>query len=290
MTPDHPHTPDPFAKRILERIKGERLVPRPRWEFVFKNYFFWTLGAIAVILGAIAFSAALFQVENAGWRLSVVTHESFLSFVLDTAPFLWACALILFILIGYVNVRRTNHGYRYPLLLIALGAVLTSVTLGTAFYATGFGGEIEEALGGHLPFYRPILVEERSWWVAPEKGLLGGRVLSVTPGVASFMLQDFDGRTWEVDGSDLRGPDLTIVARGGEVRVVGVPATTTAAVFHACFVFPWQTYGLVENGPLPVPLAFFSTTSERIATTTRSELCRGIRPYQELRTLDENGI
>lgn len=281
---------DPLARRVLERIKGEHLVPRPRWEFIFKNYFFWTLGGLAVALGALAFSATLFEIQNVDWRLSAATHADFLSFFLAAAPFLWVSALALFMLIGYINVRRTKHGYRYPLTVIALGAILTSLALGTGLYATGLGGEIEEAIGDHPPFYRPILIEERSWWLAPEKGLLSGQVTAVATDSASFMIRDFNGRAWEVESGDLRTPDLAVVARGGVVRIVGVPLVATSSVFHACFVFSWKTYDRFLDEPLsPHPLGPAST-SERSGVAARSEVCKGIRPYQQLRTIDENGL
>lgn len=280
---------DAFAKRVLARITDERLAPRPHWEFVFKNYFFWGLGVFAVVLGAFAFSAIIFEIENVDWQLASVTHSSFLAFFLDAAPFLWVGVLALFMLIGYLNVRWTNHGYRYPLPLIALGAVLTSVALGTAFYATGFGGTIEDVAGTNLPFHRPVLMAMRSWWLAPEKGLLGGSVVSAAPDVSSFVLRDFKGVVWQIDGSDLRTPDLTTVARGGVVRVVGVPTTATSSEFHACFVLPWESRGVSMQAP-PPPLAVIASTSERGLVFARSEECRGIRPYQQLRAIDETGF
>lgn len=285
----HPHD-DRFAKRVLERISDEQLTPRPRWEFVFKNYVFWGLGAFAVALGAFASSAMLFEVENVDWRLALVTHNDFFSFFLDAAPFLWIGALVLFILIGYVNVRRTNHGYRYSLVTIALGAVLTSLTLGAALYASGFGGLVEETVGAYTPFHRSILIEERSWWLAPGKGLLGGHVVSAAPSVASFVLRDFNGAMWNVDGSDLRTPDLAAVARGGLVRVIGVPTTATSTVFHACFVLPWEFHGDFRHTPSPLPVATIASSSERSSFVARSEVCKGIRPYQQLRVLDETGL
>ncbi len=117
-------------------------------------------------------------------------------------------ALALFILVGYLYVRRTTHGYRYSLLIIMSGAALISLVLGTLLYAVGFGGEVEEALGDHPPFYRPILIAEQSWWLAPQEGLLGGEVEQVSPNVTSFVLHDFSGKTWNVDTSDLRNRDL----------------------------------------------------------------------------------
>jgi len=291
MTPMHTHPNDePFAKRVLARISDEHLTPRPRWEFVFKNYVFWSLGALAVALGAFAFSAMLFEVENVDWRLALVTHASLFAFFLDAAPFLWVGALALFLLLGYANVRRTNHGYRYSLTTIAVGAVLTSLTLGAALYATGLGGLVEETVGAYAPFHRPILTEERSWWLAPEKGLLGGHVVSAALGATSFVLRDFNGASWNVDGSDLRTPDLAAVARGGLVRVIGVPTSATSTVFHACFVIAWEFRGDWGRTPPPLPLAVIASTSERSSAAARSEVCRGIRPYAQLRALDETGL
>ncbi len=279
-----------LAARILERIEGDRLKPRPRWEFVFKNYVFWTLGAIAVALGAFAFAAAVFEVQNAGWNLAAATHPDFLTFFLAVAPFLWVIALALFVVLGYANIRRTRRGYRYPLAVIALGAVLTSVALGSGLYAAGLGGEIEESLGTHLPFYRPILAEEHEWWLAPQKGLLGGTVLSLASSTRMFVLKDFSGRVWNVDTSDLRGNDLIVLSRGGTVRIVGVPTTATSSVFHACFVFPWKVVGLMhEEAPTP-PLFVPASSTETATLPPRSEQCKGIAPYTRLRALDGDGF
>ena len=284
----------PLAGRVLKRIAGEHLVPRPRWEFLLKNYFFWALGALAVILGALAFSATLFEIANVDWRLSPATHTDFFSFFLAAAPFLWVFALAFFILVGYINVRRTEYGYRYPLAIIAFGAVLTSISLGSGLYAIGFGAQLDESIGDHPPFYRPILVQERSWWQAPEKGLLGGEVVQAAPNAVSFAIRDFSGHLWQVDGSDLLKQDLSVVARGGVVRVVGVPlqegvpisATTT---FHACFIFPWD-----EGGPrreqLPPPLTTIASTSGRSVPFAHSKACKGIRPYEQLRGIQSEGL
>lgn len=289
---------DPLTKRVLAAL--ERTRPRPRWEFVFKNYTFWGLGAVAVLVGAVAFSAALFEVANAGWALYAATHRDFFTFFFAVAPFLWAVVLIVFIALGYVNIRRTERGYRYPLAVIALGAVLTSVTLGTALYATGFGAEVEEALGDHPPFYRPIMAVERAWWVDPSEGLIAGSVVSAASTTRTFIMKDFHGATWVVNGEDLSAHDLVVLARGGVVRLVGLPATTsiraaassTERVFHACFAFPWKQFGLGTDEPPPPPVAVFSfgSASETNPSAARSDVCKGIRPYEMLRTVDENGF
>ncbi|HQT82545.1 MAG TPA: hypothetical protein PLW99_00090 [Candidatus Paceibacterota bacterium] len=291
MTTTNPPPSDHLAKRVLDRIVDEHLTPRPRWEFLFKNYFFWSLGALAVALGALAFSATLFEITNVDWRFSTVTHPDFLTFFLAVAPFFWVIALALFLLIGYANIRSTKHGYRYSLATLALGAVLTSLALGSMLYATGLGGAVDAAIGDHPPFYRPIIAAQHSWWLAPERGLLGGQVIQADPSGASFTLRDFNGHIWQVSGSDLRTPDLTAVARGGTVRVVGVPTTATSTAFHACFIFTWRTNGKFPGSQLaPSFTLHVASTSERGEADARSEICRDIRPYQQLRSIDENGL
>lgn len=300
---------DPLAERVLSRIESERIAPRPRWTFSAKNIAFWALGALAVLLGALAVAAGLFELAVVDWRLSSVTHPNFVSFFFSAAPVLWGVALALFIGFGYVNIRRTRHGYRYPLPLIMIGAVLTSLTLGSVLYLAGFGGRIEAALGDHPPFYRPILVAERAWWSAPQRGLLLGEVTAVGPDLDSFTLRDASGKSWDVNAADLRNRDLAAIARGGTLRVVGLPAeegglpageagqsasstpappASTPPEFHACFIFPWNARGTRHGGdPLPMPFAALSSTSTRRTPEASESPCRSILPYRELRGFDE---
>jgi hypothetical protein len=157
MTPQNDQPNMHLSGRVLERIVDEHLRPRPRWEFVFQNCFFWGLGALAVILGALAFSAMLFEIVNAHWGLSAIAPSGFFTSFIEAVPFFWVVVLALFIFIGYLNVRRTNHGYRYSLAVIAFGAVMTSIVLGTALYMINFGRSIEEAVDRNTPFHRPVL-------------------------------------------------------------------------------------------------------------------------------------
>lgn len=283
---NHPQSDNQLAQRVLHRIEGEHLSPRPRWEFLLKNYVFWSLGALAVVLGALAFSATLFEIQNVDWRLASATHASFFSFFFAAAPLFWIITLVLFMVVGYTNIRHTNHGYRYSLPTIALGAVLLSSTLGSGIYSAGLGRQVEELLGDYPPFYRPTMAVQESWWLAPEKGLLSGELVQVDPDVTSFTLNDFSGRTWEVDGRDLHPRDLITVARGGEVRVVGTPTTAADGIFHACFVFPWEGHAGTGDDAPPRPLAVISSTTERNTAVMRSEVCKGIRPYEQLRGID----
>jgi len=281
---------DDLALRVLGRIERERVVPRPRWEFVLKNYFFWMLGALAVVLGALSFSMTLFRIGAVDWRFSSVTHANLPSFLFAAVPFLWIGVFTLFIFIGYGNIRRTNRGYRYTLLTIALGSMLMSLTIGTGLYVIGFGHRLDEAIGDHPPFYRPALAEEGSWWLAPERGLLIGQITGTAPDATSFVLRDLSGRSWQVEGGELQDHDRTIVMRGGMVRTVGVPARADSSTFHACFVFPWKVRGNPFDTPMPTFPVGAVLPGGISATTTPPGVCEGIRPYRMLRNFDETRI
>lgn len=287
--------------RVLKKIETEKLHPRPRWEFIAQDALFWGLGGLSVIFGSFAFSAGMYDVENTGWRFAPVTHDSYLAFFLATAPFLWMIALALFTLIGYENIRRTKRGYRYPLVLIVLGAILASMALGGVIYAAGFGKEIEEALGDHPPFYRPVFMQERAAWLAPERGLLGGEVVSVAPSGDTFVLRDFSGTTWIIDSREIGGRDFATLAQGGFIRVVGTSTTgdlltsadasASTSLFHACFIFPWLVHENARGGTSRrMMVTFYATTSERNTERMRTDTCRGIRPYERLRVIDEEGF
>ncbi len=139
-----------LADRIFSRIDGEGVVPRPRWEFVLKNFVFWGLGVLTILLGACVASAGLFEISDVDWP-TYAAAESSVNWFFAIVPLLWIATLILFLLVGYVNIRRTKHGYRYSLAVIALGTVLTSLTLGFALYASGFGEGFETRIRPHLP-------------------------------------------------------------------------------------------------------------------------------------------
>lgn len=292
MTQHDTHHQDNLAERVLERIEDEHLTPRSRWVFILQNYLFWILGALALALGALAFSATLFQATIVDWSLSLVTHTSFFDFFIEAAPLLWVSALALFILIGYMNVHRTVHGYRYPVIVVTLGSVLLSVTFGSGLYAVGLGGALDEAIGDHPPLYRPIVAKERSWWLAPEKGLLTGQVVEVASGTDSFVLRDFSGQSWEIDGSGFDDQELSaLAAHGEEVRIVGLPtavsvpaaesaqmmsasatATATTTVFRACAVLSRERDKDKRNASLE----------------SHDESCENVRPYRQLRDLEKD--
>jgi len=295
MTPDDIQQdasgePQRFSRLVIDRIEREGVTPLPRYRFIIQNVALWTFGILSIVFGSVAAAASFFALANAGWRYYVATHDTLLTFLVHAAPFAWLVTLALFIVIGYELFRRTTGSYKYPFILIAAGSVLLSVALGGGLYVFGLGELFDETIGAHLPFYQPTIAAEEALWVNPARGLLAGKIVSIAPDFSTFTLAAFDGSTWKVDGDDLREADEAALSHSAEVRIVGVPltsSTTTAASFHACFVFPWEVYG-GDRDALPAR-PFLHLESESNSAAERSQECRGVRPYAPLRALEEGG-
>ncbi len=276
-----------LATRVLTEIEHKHVTPRARWTYTFRNHALWIAAVLAIVVAALSAAAMIFILANAGWRYAPATKGSIFSLLLVVLPSVWLGALILFIIAGYWNIRHTVRGYRYPLSFIVIGVALLAVLTGAVLFSAGFGQEVEEGIGKHIPFYQPFLEQERSWWLDTDRGLLTGKVIKLAPDFSSFVLRTNSGTVWYINASDLHSTDVTVLARGGIVRVVGIPeAATSTAPFHACFVFPWKVYGALSKSPPPLFVSS-SSTSEIILRGTRSELCKGVRPYKSLRALEQ---
>jgi len=53
-----------ISGEVLKKIKDNSIKPKPRWYFVTKNYFIWSLFAISITLGSFAFSMVIFMIKQ----------------------------------------------------------------------------------------------------------------------------------------------------------------------------------------------------------------------------------
>ncbi len=283
------HSSPDLASEVLHRIEEEHVTPRPRSYYILKNVAFWVLWLISLVAGSFAVAAAWFAVANADWPFWSVTHDNALQFFFEVVPLVWLIASVLMTVLGYKNLRRTKHGYRYPLILIVCVTLAGSLLGGTLLYRIGIGRLVEEEVGRRIPLYRPLIEQRRKVWVDPSRGLLAGDVLSVDPGYHAFVLRTFDGRQWSVSADDLSDRDRAVLNQETQVRVIGVPPTTSSTnTFHSCFVFPWEiphlhrSFFFMSGGSI-MPHPF----DERNGSDERSTECKGVRPYMVLKALRE---
>lgn len=277
----------PLVEKVLDRIKDERMAPAPRWQFAARNGLFWTLWIASALLGAMAVAAAMYTVANAGWEFRELTHSGLGQFLVEKIPVLWLVALAFATIVAYENLRHTERGYRYPLLVVVGGSVFVSAILGAAFYANGVGQRVEEGIGSHIPFHRSAMKDERVRWTNPQRGFLAGEVVSVSPEQNVFSLRSFDGGQWTVSLDDVSGRGRATIDQFPLVRVVGIPMPTSSGVlttFRACFVFPWTVRGGTDgNGN-----TFVMRVADPSGDFLQSQDCQNLVPFRTLRTLEDS--
>ncbi len=296
---------DQIANKVIDLIEQEHVTPRPRWQFVLKEKALWFFAVLALVLAAAASGVMVFAMANSGFELHRVTHPGLLPFLLDVLPLFWMAIFIVALFIAYENVRHTGKGYRYSFVLLIVGGTVIALAGGTAVYLSGLGSEVDYRFGSRIPLHRATVEQQKALWNQPEQGLLAGEIIEISKDFSLVTIKAFDGATWKVNGEDLRIRDCQALIQSKEIRFVGLPvkrleANGETSVFHACFAIPWEVRGVPMPGPRPgmisamKPIKPMDTIDmsnlpeilrDTKFTSERSTDCKGVRPYQFLKSL-----
>ncbi len=281
------------ANKVLSYIEKENVQPHSKWYFIFTNEFFWALGLISVILGALSFAVVLFTYFNAELELYRVNYDSFSDFLIAWVPIVWILSLGFFTYVGYKNIQYTKRGYTYSFPLIVLGSLIMSIVCGTILYTHGIAGVLDREFEHRLPLYRSVQELKREMALRPDRGGIGGEIILMAEDQSSFTVKDFRGGIWVVSTEDLNERDRKVISEFPLVRVIGIPSTTTLGVvgtstMHGCAVLPWE----IRRGGDETKLSRRGVDTMKIIRNERKEnmertnICKGVQPYmiiQEIR-------
>jgi hypothetical protein len=224
-----------FGSKLLEKIKEEKIAPKPRWQFLLQKYTVWGSGFLALVVGSLAVSIIIYFIEDENRNVYQKLDGSCLKFIFLTLPYFWLILLAIFIFIFYYYLKHTGRGYRYPIVAAVAVSIFLSLFLGAIFFQLGVGRLIDDLLGERTPLYSSVLNRQMTFWNAPNQGRLTGLVILQTSD-SEFILLDIDRQTWQV----IAAPDQYflpgIIIAGKPVRVIGVK--TDDNVFQARDVFP----------------------------------------------------
>ena len=233
------------SQNILEKIKKEHIKPAPKWHFMLKKSVIWGLFAVSLILGSIAFSIILLQINDVEWDL-YEKAGGLAGLIFLVIPYFWIIFIIGFLFLGYYNFKHTETGYKYNTLYVVLISIGTSMFLGTALYAFGISEHLEDKFFENIPFYKEMNPGKRQMWVMEERGLLGGKVIEIKS-ADEFDLEDFKGKIWLIKVEQLPPPALGLPKPpkpnfkpkpGDLVKVIGEKENED--VFRAKDVRPWR--------------------------------------------------
>lgn len=194
-----------FDQEIVKTIKDKKIEPRPRWWFWFKNSSVWLAGIVALFLGSI--SSALIIYLSIGNDISIhrLAGASFFDLLLLSIPFFWLAVSAIFVYLAYINLKNTDHGYRYSPWLIGSCLLMGSFVLGAIIYGCGFGQKLDDLLGKKMPFYEYVANPRISFWSREDKGRLSGLVVEKISD-EKVVLIDRQKKVWLVNIDKLKQP------------------------------------------------------------------------------------
>ncbi len=224
-----------ISKNIIEKIKKECIKPTPKWVFLLKNSVIWGIFAFSILLGSIAVSIIIFQLNDVDWNVYHQTEHGVAEFVILAVPYFWVLLMGGFLYLAHHYFYHTKAGYRYSVFLVFGLSLVTSAVIGSGFYASGFSEKMEE-LFVKIPHYEMLHYGKRVLWQRPHSGFLSGTILQIDNG-AVLILQDFRSQPWWVDILEAKMHHDMMLQEGLKIKMIG--ERMAEGKFKADMISPW---------------------------------------------------
>jgi hypothetical protein len=207
------------SQKLMNTIKKENIRPHSK----FRVDLFRILGGLgfvlATVLGAAAFSVILFAVQQTDFNVLSHLEHSPLELTLGLLPIVWITALVLFLFVGMYSIRYSKKGYKFTLAKRVGYSAALSILLGTLFFITGGGKQLENAFALQVSLYESVQEKKVRLWSMPEQGYLSGTILSVE--AENFRLEDFSGQDWTVNYESAFSSPVVLIERNEQVKIMG---------------------------------------------------------------------
>ncbi|NTW22316.1 hypothetical protein HGA34_02085 [Candidatus Falkowbacteria bacterium] len=231
-----------ISDKVLDKIKKEHIMPRPRWQFWLRDGGRWAGFIMLSLLAAFALGLLWYFWSDGPWLHGGRSMGLFFS----PMPLVFLGLIALGWVLALVDFSSTGRGYRYPLIKIGVALLLLAVISGWALNFFGVSQRMDRAFSSS-PLYQDRESYMKSVWQRPSEGLLAGEISSVGAD-GRFTFRDFDGHDWLVDGSRAIWRHGLAPAAGVKVKLIGTPKGDG---FTADDVRPWMgpgSCGMMQNG------------------------------------------
>lgn len=190
-----------FTQKTLAEIAKKHIRPIPRWMTWLRNGVYW-VGVVALALfSALATATSFHAVSEIDWDAYVKADFSWFQIVLSGVPVFSVVLVIFFFWVMIYFLHQTRHGYRYSMVFLVSVFFSTSIVFGYFIEVSPLDEPTERFLLYALPHKdtlpTKLLPSATSQWSQPEKGLLGGTVLSST--ATDFTLIDASEKLWTIE-------------------------------------------------------------------------------------------
>jgi len=227
-----------LSNEVFKKIKDNDIKPKPRWYFITKNYFIWSIFGISIILGSFAFSMVIFIIKQLDWDIYHYMGDSFIKTLFISLPYLWLIFLFLITGVAYYNFIHTKRGYRFKLISILLISLIISISLGTGLYFNGFSERLEKIFSAKIPYYNQLVYSCEEQWMQPERGLLAGTIIEIGFPENNFILRDLENNRWEIEASKVIWKGKLTPTTNLKIKLIGKLIDNNN--FKAVEIRPWQ--------------------------------------------------
>ena len=228
-----------ISKKILEKIEKESIKPIGKWSFILKDSFIWFLFILNMLFGSIGFAISTYLFELSDVLNLILSINDLIQLFILAIPVLWLILTLIFLFIGYINLKYTSGGYRYSIFKIFLINILLIIILGTLLSKIGVSERLNTFFAANIPSYEQSTDPRYTVWSRPEDGYIAGEILSIESNI--LKLQDLEGKMWNVDYSDAYIRGLAILDIEERVKVRG--SIEDEGIFRATDILPWEGRG-----------------------------------------------
>lgn len=228
-----------ISEKVLKTIEDEKIVPRPRWRFLARNYTLWALFSFCIIMGAILVSSIIYMIAENDWDIYTYLGRNYFEHIVLSMPYLWISVLLIFVVFGYYNYKYTKRGYAHGVRTIIAGSILSSMALGGIFFWAGLGSDIHEVFLEKTPYVTLVYTKE-SIWSRPQIGLLGGQIVKVGDDENNFFIRDFHGKIWKIEMASSSNVtyNYDLIETGQSVELIG-SVGNGSSTFLVNSIRPW---------------------------------------------------
>ncbi len=235
-----------LVKDTIGKIKKEHIVPESKWKFLIRKHGMWTMFGLIVVFGAISFSVAYHVLAGLDWDLYRFMHQNAFAYSLSILPYFWVILIVIFLAGAFLDIRKTETGYRFSLLKMSLMVIGGVFVLGLLMSLVGLGKRVHLAMNKSVPYYgQHMMVTKETQWNNPAEGFLAGTIISISGN--ELALKDLQTKRWnvELDEKTLIRPRAEMSA-GQMIKVVGT--MTGGNDFKAKEIRPWAGQGMMNGG------------------------------------------
>jgi len=236
---------DELIKNTIEKIKQQRIVPEARWKFLARKYGTWALFAMIIFAGGASFATAYHLLSSLDWDLYRFMHVSAFFYTLSIIPYVWLVLILVALVVAFIDVRKTQTGYRFSALKISALIIGGIILFGMGMSVLGIGGSINDIAAKKVPYYGShMMTNKNSQWSQSEKGLIAGRIKSVSKEI--IKIDDLDGETWDVviNEKTLIKPAVAL-EKNEIIKIIG--SKKIDGIFEAQEIRPWMGRGMMNG-------------------------------------------